>query len=394
MITFRSIKKFQEQANYMWVDRARKWIPRRVRYAVQRFVPLSDLKQHWFSSRNPLAGVASSDDNAYGSPVRLGIVFNRAHFHRHFVAACREMSIPFRVLDLSEPNWDQSLVDAECGLIMAWPDATLTPWAKMIKDRLDLVEIAMGIPVFPRSHERWMYEDKNRMIDWMRVHGISHPRTWIFHDRSQALEFASSCVLPIVFKTSFGAAASGVRIFRRRRKLLRLVRKVFSRGVVPDGHDLRDRQWRHVLLQEYLPDIREWRLVRIGDSYFGHPKGQVGEFHSGSGVAEWDMPENRHMDLLFDVTEKGNFRSMNVDVFEMPDGRLLVNELQTVFGAATSIEQMKKDGQPGRMIRTNSAEWQFEAGSFARNACANERVRWSLENLVDSVDILKKARSA
>lgn len=30
--------------------------------------------------------------------------------------------------------------------------------------------------------------------------------------------------------------------------------------------------------------------------------------------------------------EKGRFRSMDVDVFEATDGRLLVNELQTVFG--------------------------------------------------------------
>ena len=345
---------------------------------------MSGLKGRWFASRNPLADVLASDENDFQSPVRVGILFNRAHFHRNFVAACREMSVPFRVLDISGADWRSVISQSGCGLIMAWPDATLVPLAKVIKDRLDLVESSLGLPVFPRSCERWMYEDKNRMADWMRCNDVPHPKTWIFHDRDEAMAFARSCRLPIVFKTSFGAAASGVRILRRRVQVNRIVRRVFRRGISPDGHDFRDRQWRNLLFQEYLPAIREWRMVRIGESYFGHPKGQVGDFHSGSGVAEWDMPEVRHMELLHEVTEKGGFRSMSVDIFETPDGRLLVNELQTVFGASTSIEQMKKDGVPGRMVRTGGGQWRFEPGPFARNACANERIRWALENLVQS----------
>lgn len=366
----------------MWIDIARRILPRRIRYFVQRFFSMSEMKARWFADRNPLSDILESDDNDYDSPVRVGIVFNRAHFHRHFVAACREMGVPFRVLDISEAEWHERVRESGCGLLMAWPDATLTPLAKVIKDRLDLIEASLEIPVFPCSAERWLYEDKNRMIDWMRSNDVPHPESWVFHDRARALQFARSCALPVVFKTSFGAAASGVRILRRRSRVVSIVRRVFDRGITPNGHDHRDRQWRHALFQEYLPAIREWRMVRIGDSYFGHPKGQVGDFHSGSGVAEWDLPETRHLELLHDVTEKGGFRSMNVDLFETPDGRLLVNELQTVFGASTSIEQMKRNNIPGRMTRQGPMQWRFEPGPFARNACANERIRWALENLL------------
>src|SRR6056297_2926418 len=123
----------------MWVDTARRWVPRRLRYMVQRVVPMSGLKARWFASRNSLADVVASDENDFRSPVRVGIVFNRAHFHRHFVAACREMSVPFRVVDISGADWDSVISQSGCGLIMAWPDATLVPLAKVIKDRLDLV---------------------------------------------------------------------------------------------------------------------------------------------------------------------------------------------------------------------------------------------------------------
>jgi hypothetical protein len=119
-------------------------------------------------------------------------------------------------------------------------------------------------------------------------------------------------------------------------------------------------------------------MVRIGDSFFGHPKGRVGDFHSGSGNVLWDVPSSKHLDLLFDLTEHGGFHSMNVDLFEAPDGRLLVNELQAVFGASYSVDQLRVDGEAGRFVR-EEGQWVFERGDFARNACANERVRFALK---------------
>lgn len=222
-----------------------------------------------------------------------------------------------------------------------------------------------------------MHEDKRRTAYWLAAHGFPHPRTWIFYDRDEANTFCETCELPVVFKTSFGAAASGVRIVRSRRQLRALLARCFGRGVAPGGSDWRDRQWGSILLQAFLADVREWRMVRIGDSFFGHPKGKVGDFHSGSGAVLWDVPEERHLQLLLEVTERGGFRSMNVDVFETRDGRLLVNELQAVFGASYAVHQLRVGGQPGRFVRS-AGEWRFEAGDFARNACANERIRDAL----------------
>jgi glutathione synthase/RimK-type ligase-like ATP-grasp enzyme len=245
-----------------------------------------------------------------------------------------------------------------------------------------VIEHELGLPIVPSSRERWMYEDKYRLRDWLVANEIPHPRTWVFTRREEARAFAVDCALPIVFKTGFGGAAAGVRIVRTRRALSAIVRKAFGRGHVPSGHDHRDREWGCLLLQEYLPEVREWRMVRIGDSYFGHPKGRVGDFHSGSKRVEWDLPSSRLLDLLHRVTEVGAFRSMDVDVFETPDGRLLVNELQTVFGASTSVDQIRRDGVPGRMVRsTDAGAWHFETGDFARNACANERLRDALNRL-------------
>jgi hypothetical protein len=199
------------------------------------------------------------------------------------------------------------------------------------------------------------------------------------------MAFSRDCPLPIVFKTAFGAQASGVRILRKRKHLQVLARRIFRRGVVGTGGDPRDRHWGYMILQEYLEDVREWRMVRIGDSFFGHPKERAGDFHSGSGLVSWDVPPVTHLDFLWQVTEKGGFRSMDVDVFETRDGRLLVNELQAVFGAFVAIDQLRVDGNPGRFVRTAEGTWTFEEGDFARNACANERVRDALNRRLKRV---------
>jgi hypothetical protein len=45
----------------------------------------------------------------------------------------------------------------------------------------------------------------------------------------------------------------------------------------------------------------------------------------------WLTPERKLLNLLKAVTDAGGMTSMDVDEFLTPDGRLLINELQTVF---------------------------------------------------------------
>ena len=358
-----------------WVDLVRRWVPAPVRYAVQRVVPATELKLRHRRRTNPLAGVEASDDNPAGSPIRFGIIRNASQYHAHYVRACLDLGVPFRVLDLSQSDWLTAVERSGCDVLLVWPDAFLSIWGRMVKDRVEVLERHLGYPVFPSSAEIWMYEDKSRTAYWLQAHGIPHPTTWVLYDRAEAERRAATCDLPVVVKTSFGAASAGVRIVRSRRRLRRMVDRAFTRGYFPSGGDPRDRQWGSILLQEYLPDIREWRMVRIGDSYFGHPKGRVGDYHSGSGLVEWGAPQPRHLDLLHEVTTCGRFRSMDVDVFETSDGTLLVNELQAVFGASFSVDQLKVGGTAGRFIRLGRGSWRFEPGDFARNACADERIR-------------------
>lgn len=357
-----------------WVDIGRRILPRSVRQFVQRLVPMSHVKRRWRERREPLSGVKSSDVDRVGCGQPLGILYNRGQYHALYIRACLDLGVPFRVVDIEVDDWLAAIARSGCQRFLVWPDATESLWAQLFKDRCRLIEEELGFDVYPGIAECWVYENKFRLRDWLTVKDLPHPRTWVFVRRIDAEAFAADCELPLVFKTGFGASSTGVRVVRSRRRLRSIISRSFGRGHVPSGHDMRDREWGKILLQEFLPDVTEWRMVRIGDSYFGHPKGRLGEFHSGSGRVDWTAPDGRHLDLLHRVTECGGFRSMAADLFETTDGRLLINELQTVFGASTSVDQMRVDGKAGRMIRADDGSWYFQEGDFARNACADARV--------------------
>lgn len=373
------------------VDLARKFLPTKLRYRIQRVIPLTKLKEKWRAQSDPLSDVRSGTSRNGRGPKAL-IVQNSAQYHTQFVAACQEMGLAFEVVDLLRADWLATTKSAKPDFVLFWPEAVTTPRLNAMKDRVTLLESVLGLQVVPGSHEVWPYEDKRRMWYWLQAHRIKHPSTHVFFDPDQALEFARNCPLPVVHKTAFGAAASGVKILRERKAIERSIRRAFRRGHLPDGMDLRDREWGFIIFQDFIPILREWRMVRIGDAFFGHPKGQAGDFHSGSGVVHWDRPPNALLDLLHEVTEQGKFRSMNVDIFETEDGDYLVNELQAVFGAGYSVDQLRVDGEPGRMVRTQSGTWHFEQGDFARNMCANARIEDVIARLDLTRDQTLKAR--
>lgn len=90
----------------------------------------------------------------------------------------------------------------------------------------------------------------------------------------------------------------------------------------------------------------------------------------------WARPSERLLGFLREITERGAFRSMDIDVFETADGRLLVNELQTVFGSIRGANLDRGAENRGRWrLDEASDDWRFEQGDFYRNARANERVR-------------------
>ena len=111
-------------------------LPKRVRWWIQRYVDAGPLKRaHWKATAAADVG-ATSDVDTFGSPCRVGIVFNQWGSHQRFVDACLELGVPYVVLDLARNDWGDRLRAADCGLLLTWPDALSLSRATMLKDRV------------------------------------------------------------------------------------------------------------------------------------------------------------------------------------------------------------------------------------------------------------------
>ena len=367
------------KTKYRIYERLTPFVPRILRNAIRSVVLLSDYDLARRQARNPYLDKPAA--TFAGSPVRLGILLEAAQYHKHYVAACQEMNVSYQVIDLLADDWMARVRGSGCDAFLVWPSNCNTVLKSAFDFRLKILEEDLGRRLYPTWKECWLTEHKPRLRDWLDAHGVSHPRTWVAYSESEALAFAKTLELPLVLKTATGASGSGVHIVRTSADLVRLAKESFGRGLLARGYDPRDRQRGYVYLQEYLPDVQEWRMVRVGDSFFGYRKEKgANGLHSASHSWSWLDPGEKLLHLLKQVTDTGGFTSMDVDVFLTPDGRMLVNELQTVFGCTTPAEQMKIDGVEGRYV-PNGNGWRFEPGAFCRNHMCNLRIQYLLERL-------------
>jgi len=356
-------------------------MPASIRTLGLRFLPWESVQRSIGAERFPLSPMADPEPGSAAGRFKLGVVGTFGGFHRAAENACREMGVPHEVVDISGPDWIDVVRESACDAFLVRPPCLVRLWKDRLDERLRIMANELRATLCPTLDEIWLYESKRRQLYWLEANGVPHARTWVFYSEQRALEFARHAELPIVFKSDFGSKTSGVRILRSRSELARLVKRCFRRGFRSDKAHPMERQWGHVLLQEYVPEAREWRAIRMGRSYFALEKRRRGEFHSGSNDWVLDDPPVSVIDFTRELTERAGFRSMNLDVLETLDGRHLVSEMHTVFQSPTPFKT-RVNGVDGRYLYDeNEGEWTFDPGVFFHNAGWNLRVEYLLDRL-------------
>lgn len=320
--------------------------------------------------------------------MKLGILNDFSGKYKIYIKACEDLGVNYEVIDFIGDNWIEEIKSSDCDGFLVRPSVQIQTYKTLFDERLYFLEYVLKKRVYPRYIETFIYENKKNMATWLEINKIKSAKTHVFYDKHKAIEFIDNKAdFPIVFKTNIGSGASGVKIINKKSHARRIINKTFSkfkfynRGYIrwlPTRFKLsypllNDRQFDFVIFQEYKKIKTEWRMIKIGDSFFGHQKLEVNGFHSGSGNVGWVVPPTELFDLTKEICEIGNFNSMNVDIFETVDGEYLVNELQTIFGSWDD-SQMYDDGVPGRMKFINN-EWVFEEGYFNTNSSFDLRVK-------------------
>ncbi len=308
--------------------------------------------------------------------MKLGILKAYADYHQNYINACKALNVSYELIDILDPEWLYKVKNSDCNGFLCHPPDDIQETKSIYDEKLYIISQVLKRPVYPNFASLFIYENKRNMISWMQANDIPHPESKIFARKSDAIAFFKNAEFPMVFKTNVGAGATGVDIVRSATKAKRIARNVFGRfhpamtfGRLKFGGRLKipmplfGRIQKHYLIAQKFYKINwEWRILKIGNIYAGHQKLLKKGFASGSNKTGWTVPPLKLFDLAREICVKGNFDSMDVDIFETINGEFLVNELQAMFGSYNAY-QMKKEGKPG-IYRYEDGEYKFIEGEF------------------------------
>ncbi len=330
--------------------------------------------------------------------------------HYPWIEACECFNgkIQYRVVDLTTHDWLERIAIEPFDFLLTKPGGRSSDFQQLYSERCSILSDVLNYALFPSADAIKIYENKRLLSYWLNANKLPCPDTKVFYYKSEAEAYLDKCRYPIVAKTSIGASGSGVTFLRSKKAVKEYLDRSFSdvgikrrsgpnlakknlllRGLTYVLHPKAikkkssiyayvrsDIQRGYVIFQEFIDHKFEWRVVRIGDSFFAHKKIKVGHMASGTLKKEYENPPLSLLNFVKEFTDKSCLFSQAVDIFETERG-YLINEVQCIFGQSDSY-QMLVDGIAGRYL-LKDGHWVFEEGDWAKNQCYNLRLEYLLD---------------
>lgn len=290
----------------------------------------------------------------------VAISNGKSEFHKFAINYCDRQGIEYTIVDLYAPNLERELEG--CSSVF-WHFSPEDRFAMRI---LHAVE-ATGLAVFPDFRTSWSFDDKVSQAIFFSLIDAPRPITHLFFDENNALDWANSHELPVVWKLSTGAGSQNVRLIESRRELLNLVRQSFGSGfwtyrkwyilkwridqlltgqggfrpilaaiyrlVVLPKHIVHSGKERgYFLAQEFVKgNDHDIRIIVIGNRAFGIVrKNREGDFRaSASGLifSDPNLINEKFVSLAFELSNKIGGQCVAFDFIENSKGQPLVVEI-------------------------------------------------------------------
>ena len=334
--------------------------------------------------------------------------------HLNWASACDKHGVQYNIVDTTSHNWlEEALLESDIRGFLACPPGRQALYKELYDERIYILDKVMDLFVYPSYDEISVHENKKYLSYWLNANQLPHPRTSVFYHKNEASGFVKKASMPIVAKMSIGASGKGVQVLKNQKSAEKYVDAIFGDGmrsawgpnfkmgnywgrlvkIIKNESRLKKRiqvynmvynevQKGFCIFQEYIPHDYEWRIVKIGDSYFGHKKIKQDDKASGTKGILYDTPPDDLLCFAENLCEKFGFNSMAIDLFEDGVGGFLINELQCIFGHVQEYI-CEKGGKPGRFLKKNG-DWHFEEGYFNSNLSYDLR----LKNVIELVSHL------
>ena len=249
-----------------------------------------------------------------------------------------------------------------------WRYAQFPDHLQIARCLLPIIERELGLCVYPDQRSCWHFDDKVKQSYLFDALAIPTPKTRVYCDRQEALDFALKADYPLVIKLRSGASSRNVRLLENSAQAKRWVQLLFGSGIgsMADYSDtkirsiyhrlryvakilLTDRPFYHdweihkdyILFQEFIPDNSfDIRVHVIGNRAFGLRRfNRPGDFRASGGHQDDMNPAEVDLDavrLAFDVSKRLGMQCAAIDILKRGDEFLISEVSYTSYAWAVT----------------------------------------------------------
>lgn len=328
--------------------------------------------------------------------MRLGILksFKAIEFLvKEYALACEYLGVDYTYIDIINDNWIDNIKKANIDGVLVRIKGNIQEQKAFFDEVVYIISDVLKIPVYPSKNELFLYENKRLYYYFLKSKKLPHVPTYVVYDKKRSLDIIEKMNYPIVLKMNSGSSASGVFIIKSKIRAKIIVHKIF--GILDErlsfGNTPYSRKYlipipkfglaqkHYIIIQPFIKIKWEWRIIKIGNSYFGYKRLLEGNFTNNPNNVEYAKPPIELLNMTKKICDEENFDSMSIDIFEDYNEKYYINEMQSLFGSFTEY-QMKIENVPGRYVYNNNS-YLFEEGIFNKYGSNILRVEHFVEKL-------------
>jgi len=209
---------------------------------------------------------------------KIAIHHTEGTFSDNWVYFCKKNRIPMKLVDCYRSDIIDQVRD--CDIVM-WhyhhADCKDVLFAKQLMLSLETA----GKKVYPDFHTGWHFDDKVGQKYLLESLNAPLVNSYVFFDKTEAIEWAQQAEFPKVFKLRRGAGASHVKMVKDRKNAKKLINQAFSKGFsqYDPGSNLKERLRKYKIGKSSFFDLFKG-LLRFGyttdfDRVTGKERGYV-----------------------------------------------------------------------------------------------------------------------
>lgn len=296
--------------------------------------------------------------------MKVGLVLDKSgkydgyNWHDVYAKEFKNLGDDIVFLDFKKEDWLEQIKILKPDIMMwrAWHRPDDRDDAKI---KIQLIEKILKIPIFPNWNMYSSYDNKIMQHSILKEFGFPIPKTRIFRDKNEALDFIKEAEFPLVSKCSEGACGDNIHLIENEEELRNYIERAFNEEGIKTYFPW-IKQKGYVYLQEFIKSDKDLRIIMIGDkielAFWRENKNSWKHNIARGGNINPENIPGEAKKIALELSKKLNFHWCALDII-MKDNKSLILEFSPIFGFSRSGHYEKYFGSPNAFILKKQAEY-------------------------------------